>query len=410
MFFKTTTPNKIIFLLSWFLCFSIALPHTILPGKAGAISLLVFILWFFEGDLKLKIKILYNSKLFLSIVAFILVLLTSLLWTEQLNIGFVRISVFKYYLLLIPVLITSISNENALKLIQAFVLGNILHAILMLLLSYGVISSLPTKMNLFNPYSVYSPFFVFSSFYCFYYLMRNISNKNLLRALFYFSFALLFVYLIFENKGRSGQLAFIFSTIVSLVLLHKNWRNTAIFTVIIFAIIFTIGLSSNSVKSSYKAAKNDIAEIMQSKYHGSWGARWGLLVTNYEVIKKNPIIGVGLGDTQDAMQREIERGKNLSLYSVSSFDGSHNHYITVFTAAGILGFGLYILIHVLLFKLPIINIETKYLSLIFLSTLIANSLADDIILYKPYNIYFAIMIALFINLSLDKNIESDKAL
>ncbi|MCK5504471.1 MAG: hypothetical protein KAJ10_04885, partial [Thermodesulfovibrionia bacterium] len=96
------------------------------------------------------------------------------------------------------------------------------------------------------------------------------------------------------------------------------------------------------------------------------------------------------------------------------YDGSHNHYVTILTSAGIIGFIAYILIHIFLFKLPIKNTEIKHLSLIFLTILIVTSIADDILLYKPYNIYFAIMIALFINLSLDekdkKNIGSDKNL
>ena len=399
-FFKTITPNKTIFLLSWFLCFSVALPHTILPGKAGSISILLFILWLFEGNLKLKIQTLYSSKLFLSIAALILMLLLSLLWTDQLNIGIIRISAFKYYLLLIPVLITSISKENALKLIQAFVLGNILHAFLMILLSYGVIYNLPSKLNLFNPYSVYSPFFVFSSFYCFYYFKHNISNKDIIRGLIYLSCSLLLIYLIFTNKGRSGQLAFIISALVALALLHKNWRKTAIFLFVIAVLIITISISSTKVKDSYTEAMDDITEVMEGNYHGSWGVRWGLLVTNYEVIKKNPIIGVGLGDTQDAMQRVIARGNNQASYSVAHFDGSHNHYVTILTSAGIIGFIAYILIHVFLFKLPIKNTKIKHLSLIFLTILIVTSIVDDILMYKPYNIYFAIMIALFINLSI----------
>ncbi len=412
-FFKFFTPNNIIFSLSWFLCFSIALPHTILPGKAGSISLLLFILWIFEGGLKTKIQILYKSKLFLSILGFILILSLSMLWTEYSNIGLARLSAFKYYLFLIPVLITSLTKQDALKLIHAFILGTILHAFLMILFSYGFIA-LPVKFTLYSPYSVYAPFFTFASFYCFYYFLHNIENKDIIRGLIYLSCSLLLLYLIFINKGRSGQLAFIFSTLVTLTLLHNNWRKTAIFLVITAVLVITISISSKTVKSSYTAAMNDITQVIEGNYQGSWGERWGLLVTNYEIIKQNYFFGVGLGDTQDKMQRVIEQGGNQASYAVAHFDGSHNHYITIFTSAGIIGFITYILIHIFLFKLPIKNREMKRLSLIFLTILIVTSIADDILFYKPYNIYFAIMIALFINLSLDekdkKNIEPDKKL
>ncbi len=410
-FFKSVSPNKIIFYLSWFLCFSIALPHTILPGKAGVISLLLFILWVFEGNLKTKIQVLTNNKLFLSVSGFILILTLSMLWTEYSNIGLVRLSAFKYYLLLIPVFITSLTKQQALKLIHAFALGTILHATLMVLFSSGFIT-LPGKLTLYSPYSVYAPFFTFTSFYYFYFFLRNIENKDIIRGLIYLSCSLLLIYLIFTNKGRSGQLAFISAALVSLILLHKNWLKTIMFTTIITSLIVTIYLSSNTSKSTYTSTISEVEQIFQGKYHHSWGARWGLLVTNYEIIKQNPVFGVGLGDTQDEMQRVIERGENQASYAVAYFDGSHNHYITILTSAGIIGFILYLAIHVFLFRLPIKHTEIKYLSLVFLATLIVNSIADDILFYKPYNIYFAIMIALFINLSLNKNdeyIESDKA-
>ena len=230
-FLKSVTPNKITYYLAWFLCFSIALPHTILPGKAGSITLLLFIFWVFEGNFKTKIKILYNSKLFLSIMGFIFILSLSMLWTKYTNTGLVRLSAFKYYLFLIPVLITSITKQNALKLIQAFVLGNILHAILMVLFSYNLID-LPNSLNLYSPYSIYSPFFVFSSFYCFYYFRYNLNSKNIILSLIYLSCSILLIYLIFTNNGRSGQLAFTLSALVSLALLHSNWRKTITLIVI----------------------------------------------------------------------------------------------------------------------------------------------------------------------------------
>lgn len=398
-FFNFTTPNKTIFFLSWFLCFSIAFPHTILPGKAGLTTLFLFVLWIFEGNLKEKIDVLFNSKLFLALVGFILLLSISLIWTKYTHIGLVRLSSFKYYLFLIPVLITSVTKENALKLIQAFVFGVILHAILMILVSSNLIN-LPDRLNLYNPYSVYGPFFVFSSFYCFYYFRHYLNNKNIIKGLFYLSCSLVLLYLVFTNKGRSGQLAFIFSAILTLVLLHKDWKKTLIFLTTATILLTTLILSSNKVKPTYTSAVNEIKQVIKGNYHGSWGARWGLLVTNYESFKQNPILGVGLGDTQDGMQRVIARGKNQASYSIAYYDGSHNFYITILTSAGIIGFLIYVLVHIYLFKLPIKHVEIKYLSLVFLTILVTNSISDDILIYKPYNIYFAIMIALFINLSL----------
>ena len=400
-FFNNITLNKIILYLSYFLCFSIALPHSIFPGKAGLISLLIFILWLFEGNLKNKIQTLFASKLFLCVMGFILILSLSLLWTRYTNIGIARLSAFKYYLFLMPVLITSLTKQNSLRMIHAFVLGNILHALLMILSLYNIIN-LSGTLHLYNPHSVYASFFVFSSFYCFHYFLDNLNKKDIIRSIFYLSCLLLFIYLIFTNKGRSGQLSFILSTIITITLLHRSWWKTTLFIVISAAMLITISLSSKTVKLSYAAAAQDITKIIEGNYVGSWGVRWGLLITNFEIIKQNPIFGVGAGDTQDAMQRVIEQNENTNRYSLAFYDIAHNHYITVITSAGIIALTLYLLIHFYIFKLPIKQKEIKHLSLIFLVILITNSIADDILFYKPYNIYFAIMISLFINLSLDK--------
>lgn len=399
--FNRLNPNKIIFFLAWFLCFSIALPHTILPGKAGSISFLLFIFWLFEGNLKEKAYILFRSKLFLSLIGFIFLLSLSILWTRYQSIGLARLSIFKYFFVLMPVLITSISKENTLKLIQAFVFGNILHALLMFLSSHGFIN-LPNSLKLYDPYAVYAPFFVFSFFYCLYSIQHYLRNKDILRSLILLLCLVLLIYLIFTNKGRAAQLAFICSTIITLILLHKHWRKTAIYTAIFIAAISIISSSSKSTKHLYDTAFNNLIEIKKGNYRGSLGSRWGLIVTNTKIIKENIVLGVGIGDTQDSMQRFIDRNKNIESYSMVYFDHSHNHYISIFISAGIFAFFMYILTHVFLFQLPIIEVKEKNLSYIFLTILIVNGLTDNILFYKPYNIYFAIMISLFINLSLDR--------
>ena len=90
-----------------------------------------------------------------------------------------------------------------------------------------------------------------------------------------------------------------------------------------------------------------------------------------------------------------------------SLTGVHNNYISILEASGIVGLVFYLLIFIHIYKLPIKNNEIKNLSLIFLTILAAASIGDDIFFYKPYNIHFAIMFSLFINLSLS---DKDTAL
>ena len=399
------TINKIIFYFSWFLCFSVALPHHILPGKAGAISIFIFILWLFTGNIKNKLLILKCSKLFLYLTAFILTLVISLAWTENTDFGIRRLYVFKYYFLLIPVFITSFSNKESLKLIYAFVLGCILHATLMALQSYNI-TILPNKIDLYTPYSTYSTFFVFSSFYCFYFLQLY-SNYNKVKQLAYFLLTVLFIYTIFTNPARSGQLAFVISMIVTIFLLHYNFKKTIIIFSIFIALIAASIFSSDKVQSTYTVAIKDIQKIHKENYTGSWSVRWGLSLAAFETIKENPIFGVGLGDTYDERNKVIAKKIKNNSKIMLSLTGVHNNYISILEASGIVGLVFYLLIFIHIYKLPIKNNEIKNLSLIFLTILAAASIGDDIFFYKPYNIHFAIMFSLFINLSLS---DKDTAL
>lgn len=293
------------------------------------------------------------------------------------------------------------------RLIHAFVLGSIVHAILMILQSHNIIH-LPNKIDLYSPYSTYSTFFVFSSFYCFYFF-QYYSNSNKLKQITYLSFTFLFIYTLFTNPARSGQLAFISSMIVTIFLLQHNLKKRIIIFSIFTALIAAFILSSDKVQSTYSAAIKDIHQIQKENYTGSWGARWGLSLTAIEVIKKNPIFGVGLGDTHDERRRVIAQKIKGESRGIAFFTGIHNNYLAILEAVGIIGLIFYFLIFIHIYKLPIKNFEIKNLSLIFLTILAVASIADDILFYKPYNIHFAIMVSLFINLSLDdKKIMPEK--
>ena len=402
--FKTITANKIIFYFSLVLCFSIALPHHILPGKAGAVSIIIFILWVFDGDLKNKLLVIRDSKLFLYLTLFILTLLLSLAWSDNTEFGIRRLNAFKYYFLLIPVFITSFSKHESMRLIHAFVLGSVLHATLMLLQSYNAIF-LPENITLYSPYSIYATFFVFSSFYCFYF-SQYYSNKNNIKQITFLILTLLFIFTLFTNPARSGQLAFIISLIVTIFLLHRNFKKTIIILSTFIILITMIISSSEKVQSTYNSAINDIKKIQQEKYTGSWSARWGLSIAAIDVIKSNPIFGVGLGDTYDERLKVITNNIKGDIQQISQLVGIHNNYLAILEAAGIVSLIFFILIYIHIYKLPIKNIEMKNLSLIFLTILAVASIADDIFFYKPYNMHFAIMLSLFINLSLS---DKDRA-
>jgi len=390
-------PSQTIYYLSWLLCFTLPLP--IFNGKVGFLSLLLLIFWLAEGNLKNKFTTIINNKFYITLMLLIILSLLSLFWSKYASIGLSRLSPYKYFPVIIPILLTSISRENAKNLIFAFVLGMTLHAFLTLFQFTDIVLS--EKISIYKPYAVYSPFLTFTTLY---YLNKSINSTNNKKSLiFYFSFFLILTAILFINPGRAGQLSYIVSVLILIFMLHKKWLNTLLILAITIALISSVIFFSKSTKSRFISASNNIQQILKSNYVGSWGARWGLLVTHIETFKNNPLVGVGVGDYQDEFQRNIEKGTNQSFYAVAFFDTPHNQYVTFLTMLGLLGFGLYILLHIYIFKLNFHEKEFKNLSWIFICILIVHSMSDEILFMKQFNNFFAVIATLFLTLSIKEN-------
>lgn len=198
------SPAQSIFYLTWLLCVLLSLP--IINGKVGFISLLLLIFWLHEGDFKNKFLVLSRNKFFISILLLMLLSVLSLLWSTYYVNGISKLSPYKYYIFIIPILLTSISRERVKSLIFAFTLGIVLHAILMLIFKNNFYVY-QYRVHLYSPYAVYAPFFSFSAIYFLNKIIHCNHKKYSHNLLFYyFSFSLLAITL-FTNPGRSGHLS-----------------------------------------------------------------------------------------------------------------------------------------------------------------------------------------------------------
>ncbi len=139
-------------------------------------------------------------------------------------------------------------------------------------------------------------------------------------------------------------------------------------------------------------------DVLQNEnYTGGWGVRVGLILSNIEVSKQSLLFGSGIGDSRDALQRLYERGKNQNFYTLARYDHPHNQYLTFLSKLGLVGLSLFITYIVMFFRLNIHGGEMKNLSIIFITMFLINCMGNEIMFMKPYNTYFAIMSALFMN-------------
>jgi O-antigen ligase len=393
--FNKTRIQQFIYASAWMLCFSIPLPYW--SARVVFFSSILFLLWLIEGDFRNKFYQLRAQKLFLILMVFLGYNILSLLWTDYFRVGLETLKPYKYYLLIIPPLITSIPKEKIPGLIFAFILGVLIHAAVAYIGMFFDITVVLSK-KIYDPYAIYGPFTAFCALYFLSKVLRtdkSIHGKVIYLAIFIVLFILLFI-----KPGRSGQIGFMVSIGALVFLSYGSTLKTFVYSTIAIFIILFVTLNIESTRQKYNDAVNELKGVfLKEDYGGQWGARVGFLMSSIDIAKQNPMFGVGIGDSRDALQRLYERGKNRGYYSISFYDGPHNQYLTFLTKLGLVGLSLFMIYIVVFFRLDIKNVELKNLSIVFIVMFCFNCLADEIMFMKPYNIYFAVMSALFINAS-----------
>lgn len=378
---RQTFHTKAHFYLAILIAFS--MPLAILTPLFIALMLLN---WLVEADFKNKFKIILKNKFALLFIAFYLLHLIGLLYTQNLDSGFFDIQV-KLSILLFPLLFGSRSmNDGQIKKIFfAFIAGGILCSLTMLsraiftYFAYGesnffymAFSFLlhPGYLSMYlnlcvawllvkiftNPFLKYkhSTFFSYLIIAFFSFIIILLSGKIGLITMFLQYIGFLIYFIISRKKylsGISGIL--IIATSIYLVLSfvpEVNGRISRAITVITSPTTNLSDAESTAVRLLVWKAAN-------------------------QVISDNLIIGTGTGDAKDELMKEYEkRGMTGALEHKLN---SHNEYYQVFVALGLIGFIL--LLSNLMFPLSFAFKTSNVIYLLFLLIIIINFFTESML-------------------------------
>ena len=169
-------------------------------SRAGIsiLSVLMILMWLFQGDFKKKYENLKDNVVIIALVLFVGFEFISLVWTTSENIGHGLDQAFKTTrLVLLPILViaTTLKKEYIPKVITAFLIGMLISEIL----SYGIFFELwtlrhgsPSDPTPFMHHLDYSTFLTFTSLLL---LNRYFDTNNLKLKAFYFIYFFLFSFL-----------------------------------------------------------------------------------------------------------------------------------------------------------------------------------------------------------------------
>jgi O-antigen ligase len=403
-----TVINKINFQKTYhylLLVFAFTLP---LSRAANSISTaLLLLLLLLQGNYKAQFARLKESPFAMAILAFIAFTVLSLLWTQNLKVGLNGQLLYLYWLAIFAIAL-NVKKEDIHLIIKAFILGMVVSEFLSYGMFFGFWEINGHGKEYPSPFMMHIDYSVFLAFTAIILLNRLLSNRYTKKE----KAVILFFFLticgnLFMNDGRTGQLALAFG-IFAVVFIHfKLTLKSFLLSIVLFAAIFLIAFNvSDKFHTRILNAQQDITKVEEGKFATSLGQRIAMYTVATDIVKENPLIGVGVGDFKDSAAIALEKNNHGFSKTVVDFIPKHHfhsQYLNVSVQGGLIGLGLLLLVFYQFAKLPIADPELKELSQLMVVLFLVSFLPEPLFLKQFTNTLFILFAGLFLGASLQEN-------
>jgi O-antigen ligase len=316
------------------IAFAFALPISV--AITNLIAALVFIIWILRGTFKSDFNYLKNNKFVLAIMAFLSLHYVGFLWTEDVYWG---AYVFKKELkfLLLPIFMLFVKREHIRYYIYAFLLAMTLSEIVSYSIWFELIppfkSATVYDPTPFMSHIHYNPFLTIAIYLLLYRVLFDKVTDNKEKIL-YILFIVSMSINMFITGGRAGQVIYFLMLIIVLFQYFNRYLLKAfILSLVLVPSIFFISYNSSDI---FKNRIDLIAKEIKSvdvNPNTSIGTRITYIKYSWEIIKNNPIIGVGTGD----FKKEFELLHKKYNPTMKFYVHPHNMYLLVLGQFGIFG-------------------------------------------------------------------------
>ncbi|WP_345992898.1 O-antigen ligase family protein [Sulfurimonas sp. HSL-1716] len=343
--------------------------------KATVFSFMV-ILFIIRGDVVKHVKAALQNSVVRAFVYIFIAYIVGMLWTENIAEGLYWVKSIKYGLYLL--LFYAIADGRYIdKVISAFIFGMFISE----LTSYGMhFGIMPWKLEigriLFyqapsmedpSPFLNHIHYGVALAFTVILLIHKTFFEKHdgYLK-IFMGIFIVTATSNIFITGGRTGYVTF-FLLIVVLAVFYLRKSALGIFLAI--SVVFVTAYNFSPIfhakvhqteQSLYSLFKDD------PNFNTSLGARTGIYYYAYEVIKKDPVFGVGTGDSMDKIH-DMAPEKD---YIINSLLHEHNQFLSVLLKLGIIGLFIYLNIFYQIYKFKQKEKDLRFI-MIFITLTIA---------------------------------------
>lgn len=309
----------------------------VLPLSTSALSVLAILIltvWLVEGGYRQKLRVIIANPVAMAVLVYLALYVIGLLWTEDLANGIEVLS--KYWkLMLLPIFLTAVRWEMRRVYVGFFLTGMTIAMTMTYLAWFGFLhyADVTTKHLTCGTFHViYNPLLAFAI----YLLCHEVVWGKIRAALRWLLLGLvsLMTFNMFITEGRSGQIVFfVLLGLLFLQIFRKNILRAGLIVTFLLPSIFITGYQLSPVfHGRVDRARYEIF-YFKSNPNSSVGLRLLFWQNSWEIIKKNPWIGVGTGDFPQAYA-EVNKQQSPRM---GATDNPHNQYIFVLCQLGLLG-------------------------------------------------------------------------
>lgn len=394
------------------------MPWNFFKSQMGVLTAILLIWWIirFKGELVSRLKTLLEFQPLVLLIAFIFYTYIAVLWSSPMEDGLKHVNQFsKYYFFLIPILFTSFNREQAINGIKLFMVSFGVYAAFSLMIYAGLFTIESTGSDSNNPkgimaYAIVSTYMAIGAITGF--IIAQQQNNKLLKSVFYL-LAILSLFALFVNQGRTAQLSLILTIITigmfyyyRLQIKHKLLYFVGVISFL--AIITFILLETSGQIKKYNEAYAETQEILyENKYEGSFSLRVYFYKVGFEIMQDNLLFGMG---PEDNWKELVKIQKSDPVYTRKNyFNSFHSQHMDTLTRYGLVGYILLLAsVCLLLFRLKN-NPQVFYVALSFMSVVFYTSLANVMLIKKPFNyIFITVFVLLSVIAYLDQKEKQDE--
>ena len=304
---------------------------------ANLVVVIICTLWLSTGKYKSKFNQITNNKFILASIVFFCIHVVGLIWTEDFSWGLHIVHKMWYFIGLLPILFTIVKKYHIGYYTSAFLLAISVSEIASYLVWFEIVE--PFKYaSVLNPtpfmsHISYNPILAFAIYLVVHQLFFNKKLSNLVFSLYGF-FAVSMTVNMFITGGRAGHVAFFVILTILIFQFFDKERIKSIVTILVVipGIFFTSYFSSDLFQKRVNSVYYEAVYLSKS-IDSSIGLRINYTINSWQIIKENPIIGVGTGDFPNEYLK-INQVKSPDLSATSN---PHNMYILVIVQLGLLG-------------------------------------------------------------------------